>query len=691
MQSAIRRGSLLALRRLSLFAASLWIVFLVELMSRSGWRETVRWFVLFSPCTIVNGLVVLSFLLLLSAVTGRIRGSFWILSAVFLAAGLVNGIKTNILGVPLSPWDFLLASETKDMTAYVSGLFNIAMITGFIVFIPLSMALLGALGMTRGRLMRKRRAVMALAAIVLMAVVYDDGKLSLQRLIRIQNMVWDPSENVRTNGFLLTTLMNVKFLFLHPPEGYDGSAVSAITASTAPVVPQGDGLRPNIIFVLSESFWDATQIPGVSFSKDPLPFFHALAERFTSGTMQSPQYGGGTANVEFEVLTGNSMRFLPQGSVPYNQYINRNIESLASILARQGYETTAISPFHSWFFNSKKVYEHFGFAKYISQEFFEPDFEGPFMSDRAVAKNIIEATEASPGPDFVFANTMQNHYNYLPGKFKENTISVSGVSGESRGLLETYAQGLLGADDMLRRLVGHYGKKAEPTILVFFGDHLPSLGENYKVYKETGFVQEDDPEFYDKLHRVPLVVWSNYLPQDGRETIRMNTSFLGPYILQLAKRPGNYYTDFLTELWRRAPLLPSESGYAAAGIKEMMKNYEKLQYDTMFGEQFAYGERKDAPPQEPMVLGFGPMRIDGVRTEKIGYQSVLTVTGSNFPYRSVVTIDGKQAQAKWRSAGEIAVVPDGSRPLGAPMNIRVCVKDSRDKTIAESNIYVSSE
>ncbi|MCM3268744.1 LTA synthase family protein [Paenibacillus elgii] len=337
---------------------------------------------------------------------------------------------------------------------------------------------------------------------------------------------------------------------------------------------------PNIIILLSEAFWDITQIKSLQFSEDPAPMFHALQEKFTHGTLLSPMFGGGTANVELEVLTGHSMRFFPEDSTPYEQYIKQPTASLASLLAGQGYKTTAISPFYHWFFNSSEVYKHLGFSRFISLEYFNPDeYVGPYIGDHAVVRRIIEESERNPGPDFIFANTMENHYHYWPGKFKKNHIEVkSNMSNAVTGIAETYAQGLSGADRALQELIMHFSRVKEPTIIVFFGDHLPSL-EKLLVYKESKYISgEDDPDFLEKMHNTPVVVWSNYLPKEAKEELHMSPSFLGPYILNLAKRPGSPYTDFLSDLYRKMPVLPPKTYYEAMNIDvNLVQQYEDRQ------------------------------------------------------------------------------------------------------------------
>ncbi|MBP1156409.1 MULTISPECIES: LTA synthase family protein [unclassified Paenibacillus] len=690
LQLSLRRYGLTTVRRLPLLLWSLWIVFLVELLSRGQWLDTFGWTFEAIPELILNTLVVLGLLLLLTAFTGSVRLSFWLVAAVCITFGLISGIKLEILGVPFLPWDLLLTSETKDMTPYLRGLLSFTVISGFVLFVAISILLLYKVARNDLQLGLRHRIGMGLVSALLLISIYNDGAFSLKKLANIDNIAWDQTINVKTNGFLLSTVMNIKFLYLQEPKGYDEQSIRAMASGASPAVAEADEVKPNIIVVLSESFWDATQVEGLKFSKDPLPFYHSLVEKYTSGTMLSPQFGGGTANVEFEVLTGNSMRFLPQGSIPYNQYIHKQTDSLASILKRQGYETTAINPFHSWFYNSKSVYEHFGFSKYISQEFFEPDYEGPYIADRAVAKYIIQASEETAGPDFIFANTMENHYHYYPGKFKENTIEVSGVSDESKGLFETYAQGLLGADDMLKRLVTHYEQKGEPTIIVFFGDHLPSLGENYKAYKDCGYLQENDPNFLDKMYRVPVLVWNNYLPEQ-KESLNMSPSFLGPYVLKLAQRTGTYYTDYLYEFAQHTPVIPPKHYYQQMGINEdILKGYEKLQYDILFGKQYGYADWNDTIQDPAFVLGFGALHIDNVHIEQSGEEQVVRITGKDLPHSSIVYINDEPVKTQWTDNNELTAIVEPETAGAFPWKMEIVVEDSKGHVVVKSNPYIQN-
>lgn len=453
---------------------------------------------------------------------------------------------------------------------------------------------------------------------------------------------------------------------------------------------------PNLIIVLSESFWDATQLPGLEFSRDPAPFFHGLQERYTHGTMLSPMFGGGTANVEFEVLTGHSYRFFPKDSIVYEQYIKQPMTSLASILAGQGYATTAISPFHGWFFNSTEVYKYLGFSQYISLEFFNPDeYVGPYIGDQAVARRIMEQSEQSPGPDFIFANTMENHYHYWPGKFKRNTIDVKGkVSPEAIGLTETYAQGMDGADRMLQELIGYYNKVKEPTIVVFFGDHLPSL-EKYTVYQETGYITgENDPNFLTKMHEVPVVVWNNYLPQEKIDKLHFSPSFLGPYLLKLAQRDGSPYTDYLYELSKKMPLVPPEEAYAEMGIDPAMVADYRSRQQAVLEQELQHAEEAKAK-LSAFKLGYGTPEIRQVEPAVITASEdplgrpALTVEGGRFGLGCTLFVNGKRLETTWLSESSLrAVLPKELSAKPGELSVEVKVVDSKENVLATSLPFI---
>jgi hypothetical protein len=498
----------------------------------------------------------------------------------------------------------------------------------------------------------------------------------------------------------ITTVVCCLLLLALPASTFEQSEARPPLTSVTPIEstdtwkPEELQRDPNIIIVLSEAFWDAAKLPNVSFSRDPIPFFRALSEYYPSGTMLSPMYGGGTANVEMEVLTGKSYRFYPEDSIVYES-IQQPTGSLAHILAKQGYATTAITAYHQWFVNSSQVYKHLGFSRYISYEYFNPDeFVGPYIGDHAVASRIMEQSRLTPGADFIFASTMENHYHFFPGKFKRNTIEVEGsLPKDARGILETYAQGSSGADAMLQELVTHYSTLKEPTILVWFGDHMPHLEKDYLVYRAAKYITgEEDPDFLEKMHRVPVLVWSNYMKLP-KEELNLSPSFLGPYVLKMAKRTGSAFTEFLSSVYPRLPVLPPASYYDAYQVdKQLAEEYKRRQAAELEAEELHAAGISDAVDYvhgyEQVIEKLSPAEVmlgQPVRSESGRPQ--LVVHGARFGLASTLFLDNKPLKTTWQSEGTLtAELPKDAlqKPGDHPVQIKVI--DTQKTVIRESNI-----
>jgi phosphoglycerol transferase MdoB-like AlkP superfamily enzyme len=683
----------LSRQRLPFILIALIPVVIMEILSRGQYIEMFTWSYKHIIELVYNEWIVFSLLLLFIAIIGRTRVAYWVLSGILLVMGLISGIKLKILGVPLTPWDIVLAGEASDMVQYVKNIFTFKILLIIALFVVASYFLLYRTQLFMKKVHIKERGIIAVIALGMLAAVYSDLPLPVQKWCGIKASVWNQVENTQTNGYALATFLNTKSMFSDKREGYDDKAVEAIVSnSPKPPIKAGDpNVKPNVIVVLSESFWDPTVIKGVEFSQDPIPFFHKLQQTGTSGSMLSPQYGGGTANVEFEVLTGNSMRFLPQGSIAYNQFITNEVDSLASIYARQGYTSTAVSPFYNWYFNSNRIYKDFGFSKYIPIEYFKPNYSGPYIADSEVAANIIHATDLSDGPDFVFANTMENHFHYFPGKFPKNTFDVKGdMSPSSQGMLETLAQGINASDKMLKELVEYYEKKGEPTIIAFWGDHLPALGDDYATYIDTKYISgKDDPDFLKKMYSVPLVVWNNF-DTERKDKLNISPSFLGPYLIELSKQQGSYYTDYLSQLSKKIPVIPPKDYFEAMHINEQdLKDYETLQYDIMFGDRHAYKDYKVPIINSKYILGFGPILLDRVEadTQDIsGHTSItLTIRGNNLPPLSIVTLNGKAIPTTWQDEHMVTARVEGNLLKSGIWDIQVHVKDSKETVVGKSN------
>ncbi|TJU87896.1 MAG: LTA synthase family protein, partial [Mesorhizobium sp.] len=400
-----------------------------------------------------------------------------------------------------------------------------------------------------------------------------------------------------SNGFALAFALNVPMAHVSAPAGYSDKAIAAIerSAVTASVPAE----KPDIIVVMSESFWDPTKLPGVTITPDPIPNVRALR----SGYMFSPEFGGMTANIEFEALTGFSNAFLPAGSIPYQQYVRTPTPSMATFLKSEGYQARAIHPGTNWFWNRGAVYADFGFNDFKSEETLPPmEKRGPLASDAAMTDEIIREADASEQPVFFFAVSLQNHGPYEPNRYYNPTHKVQApISQWARESLLSYAEGSADADRGLERLVEWAKKRSRPTVIAFFGDHLPPLGP---VYVETGFLKDNvaprkeaSPQDALQHHETPLVIWSNRTGP-AEDLGAVSPAFLPYHILKTAGITHPYYTGFLGEMRERyrvvdRNLLLTPAGEATPDwarqkdIDPAIRDFRLLQYDMMFGKRHA--------------------------------------------------------------------------------------------------------
>ena len=366
---------------------------------------------------------------------------------------------------------------------------------------------------------------------------------------------WRQNESYRNNGVLGGFVTNLGNLRIREPEGYSREKSDAALrefqggaltdGNGAPGIPEKSGTgtrKPDVVVILSESFWDVTKLPGTRFEPDPLENFRNVAREGVSGTMTSPMFGGKTAAVEFEVLTGNSMAFLPKGSIPYQQYVFDGFPSLPRLFKENGYRTQAVHTFEKTFFNRNGAYPKLGFDRFVSKEDIpDPKYEGPFISDETFTDEILKALDSGSGsgPAFVFGVSMENHFSYEGHKFDAFDVDVSSDSGaltkDDLVTLRNYAQGIRAADKQLARLVNVLRKRSEPTVVLFFGDHLGILGDEYGAYVRSGFLPGSDESSWTRGQALAMrspnyLLWANFPLPPGMEpgsekTVR--AAFLG--------------------------------------------------------------------------------------------------------------------------------------------------------------------
>jgi hypothetical protein len=624
-------------------------------------------------------LILLCLLLLFFSVTGKLALSFWVLTTPLLFLSNISSIKYEFLGEPLLPRDFTALNELSSLwREYWSAFFNLRLV----LIVP-TLIILIRCTLRRNTSFKGNRLILALTSANTffgLSLVSTTIKTPLAAPLNNQ------SKEYWAKSFVAASFLNLQN-FIQPlskqiTAKYSPVYIDNIIAKL-PAEEKPPAVKPNIIFILSESFFNLKdELPGVTFSQDPTPTFHKLAKEFPSGRLLSPQFGGKTANVEFEILTGNSMRFFPSGTIAYREKIPNQISSLASILKQQGYQTTAISAYHNWHADSVKKYPQMGFERFVPMEFLPPKHIGPYLADQVIADEVIETTKTNK-PSFIFAATMGNHCLYHKHKFASNPIFVksSRLSAAGHGILTSYTTGANLADQMLAQLVAHYSKDPRPTIILFFGDHLPGLGKGYKVYNETGYIKHGEPseqEWLEKLYRPPVLLWHNYpLAVKGLE-LNTNASFLGPLVLDLTRMPSTPYMRYLKSLYKKQHFL---SGNESKLGKELYE-YEMLQYDTLYGKRYSNPHELIQNPN--FNLGREPLALNKIKLIKINNHPYLEIYGT-FPELSKPFLGELSKEVSLRKHGYLRLpLTQSEAKTIKSSTINLKVLDNKNNVLAET-------
>ncbi|GAB6513914.1 LTA synthase family protein [Bacillus cereus] len=531
-------------------------------------------------------------------------------SCTLVILGIVNYLKLIFRGDPLYPSDFTQIMHMQSVIPMVMDYFSWSYI--FVIILSIVACIVAGIYMRRYiQNVKTHLGIRALLVVGSIFVLYAYGNFAntfMNKVFQksgVDFVLWDQNENYASNGFVLGFISNLDTTVMEKPKNYSKENMLQIANDikkqySGNIGSQKKKEKPNIIFVMSESFWDPTKATNLSFSEDPVPNLHHYIENFPGGQTISPTFGGNTANVEFEALTSYSMSLLKPGSIPYQQVITnkKEIPSIPTALKKEGYYTSAIHSFGRTFFKRDDVYKVLGFDKFNAADTMENvDVDGDYISDLAMSKEIIAELEKQKQPTFIHAVTMQNHFPFTEGRFGENLIEISGLENEeSKGELETYTEGLRRSDEALQYLIEQLDNLDRPTLLVFFGDHLPSLGTNKSFYKENGYItNEKTPSERLAMAQTPLLMYANFdMPNDNLGVV--SPIYFSNLIFDYAGLNKSVFYQFLSAFYKEIPVLRDELKVDKNGEvindltkkqKEMLEQYKILQYDLLVGNQYS--------------------------------------------------------------------------------------------------------
>lgn len=535
----------------------------------------------------IGVLFILTCSFVLYAITGKVRLAMILPAIVFGALATANAYVYSFRSVLLEPTDFMSAKTAWNVIDNYS-------------FFPVPMQIAAAWCLLIGwvihlvrrknhfekNLLKKMRKVSAVLGGILTVglAVY---------ILNLHTYHW-MDEGAFFNCYYLDFLAKVKELKVEKPSGYQTEELNILSEKYKNQATEGQ--TPHIIVVMNESFADLNVIGELKTNIEVMPYISDLVENTIWGYALSSVFGGNTANSEYEFLTGNSMAWFPANTIPYQQYMGENTYSVVRYLKQEyDYECIAMHPFSASGWNRTNVYSYLGF----NQQMFLEDFPGQklwrnYISDEEMFEEMIRVyEEKKENPIFLFGITMQNHGGYeYDGENCKQTVYINSQGKYPKA--EQYLSCIHETDQAVEMLLEYFKSVEEDVVIVFFGDHLPKIEEEF--YEELNEGEFDSLEERLNRYRIPFFVWANYdIEEQQIECSSIN--YLSNYMYEAAGIPLPPYNQFLSDLEEIIPAMNS-IGYLSketAGFQEYEETseeerqwlslYNKLQYNAVFDQK----------------------------------------------------------------------------------------------------------
>ncbi|MCD7735638.1 MAG: sulfatase-like hydrolase/transferase [Lachnospiraceae bacterium] len=419
---------------------------------------------------------------------------------------------------------------------------------------------------------------------------------------------WSLKSTYKKNGYFLGTYLYQCFQVVDKPDNYSGDLVreaAGILEETGDMdeTSQEETLSeeeyPNIIAIMNESWTDFNGVGGIETTEPVTPFIDALEENTIKGNLYVSVYAGGTANTEFEFLTGSTMNFLPSGSIPFQIYIHDETSSLATYLKSLGYSTTALHLSKATNYNRDEAYPLLGFDEFISESDVEDaEIIRTRASDRATYQIIEECyenwkEEQESEHFFLFDVTIQNHGGYSYGYTSEIANPLLSDLDTDESTAE-YLALLRESDQAFQELIEYFEQQEEHVIILMFGDHWPLMSDATYDYLMNKISDKSDQEQLQAQYTTSFIIWANYDIEEA-EIEKLSANYLSALLLDTAELPLNGYQTFLSELMELLPVInvngcidADENYYWSIDelddeTANMAETYKLLQYGHLFG------------------------------------------------------------------------------------------------------------
>ena len=586
--------------------------FLIEMISRRSFTET--WSYMTDRPLVFAYNAGLIFTTTLVVYLFRRRCFLRVLLAIFwLLLGIINGVILSNRVTPFTGPDLhLLTDGMAVLEKYLPawGVIVALIVLGFFALLLLVLLIKGP--RYKGKLKYRINLPLVLVGCLAFAGV---TQLALEKRV-LSNYFGNIAFAYEDYGYPYCLGVTIFNTGISCPRDYSEKEIERIekTEDNLPATKTED--MPNIVFVQLESFFDPTLVNYLNISEDPIPTFRKLMENYTSGYYKVPSVGAGTANTEFESITGMSLRYFGPGEYPYKSILKETTcESAPYVLSDLGYSTHAIHNNEANFYGRKTIFPNLGFDTFTSAEYMpEEDDKNPlgWTRDRVLTDEIVKCLDSTEDqPDYVYTISVQGHGAYPEENGMEDPeITVTGAPTEAQNnQWEYYVNQIHEMDDFVKNLTETLADYPEDVVLVMYGDHLPTMGLT---------VEDLDNKY---LFQTQYVMWDNF----GLEKKDVN---LASYQMaaEVMDRVGIHEgTIFRYHQARR-------------NTKNYQVDLETLQYDLLYGERYSYGG-KNPFKRTKMRLGLYDVTLDGLELVS-EWDHTYRITGTNFTPSSQVKLNG---------------------------------------------------
>lgn len=591
-------------------------------------------FMVHSPLVFLYNALILYATLVLASLSKRRVFFFTIISIFWLGIGIINGV---ILTQRMTPFTVKDLSNLNDgltiVTNYLSNYEIIGAIAAGLIAVGLLVLLFIKGPQKRDGVKRKRNLV---AVLLVIAFTFLSSSFVIRAGI-VQTFFGNLAYAYRDYGVVYCFVNTWLNTGISKPDGYSKEEILSIFDKkelgddNAMLLTQKDEdeEHPNILFLQLESFIDPMTIQSIQLSQDPCPNFRRLMQTYSSGELTVPACGAGTANVEFEVLTGLSVKFFGPGEYPYKAVLKEKTgESLAYDLDSLGYTSHAIHNHRAVFYNRNSVFANMGFDTFTSVEYMKNVEKTPknWAKDDVLTECITDALDSTDGRDMIYTISVQGHGKYPPEQvLQKPVIEVTAApSEELKWKYEYYVNQIYEMDQFVKALTDTLAKREEPTVLVMYGDHIPALD-----------MTEDDLES-GNLYGTQYLIWNNMgLKKDDEN---LHAYQLAAHVMEmLDMQVGTIFTYQQNH----------------KNSETYLADLKALGYDMLYGKYYIYGGTNPFKPTN-LKMGVNDITIDEI--VKIGDKYY--IKGRNFTQYSKVTLDGKELKTIYLGENVLGLLED---------------------------------